>query len=131
MQTPEPTAAAGQPAPSAPSALQRLLRPLTTALAHARALQLDALQRALASELQHGAMPCDDPLTRALHRQLDCVADEGAWPASSTGSGLTPQQWRQLAHTHREGGRGWLVAGVAALALVAAAFSAWPWGFAA
>lgn len=133
MQTPEPTAAAGQPANpgnAAHTCLQRALAHLTAARNHARGWQLDALHRAVADELAHPAIGGDGPLTDALRRQLECAADEGAQPTTTAGAGLTPQQWHALANCHREGGRGWLAAGAALLAVAAAVFSAWPWGFA-
>lgn len=133
MSTPEPTDAAGQPAnpgTTAHSLLQRQLAHLAAALDHVRGWQLDALHRAVAAELSHPAMAGDDPLTDALRRQLECAADEGAQPASTAGAGLTPQQWQALADSHREGGPGWLAAGVALLAMAAALFHTFPWGFA-
>ena len=107
-----------------------LLRRLKTALANARNWQLDALDAAMQAEMQHGAMSGDDPLTDCLRRQLECAADEGARPPVTTGAGLTPQQWRLLADTHREGGSGWMWIAGALLAVACALAQVYPMGWA-
>lgn len=92
--------------------------------------RLQAFDDAVAQHMAHGAMAGQDPLTDSLMQQLDCAAEEGARPPSTATSALTPQQWAQLADTHREWR--WLPAAVAVVAVLSAVASAiWPWGVAA
>lgn len=82
-----------------------------------------ALDDAIASNLQHGAMAGADPLVDSLYGPLESPAAEGAQPASTAGSGLTAQQRAALA----EATQGltpwrWMLA-TAALAMLAS----WQW----
>lgn len=89
------------------------------------------LDDACAQHLQHGAMAGSDPLTDALYSQLEGPAEEGAQPARTAGTGLTPQQWRAMAESHREGGRGWAWVAGALLAVACALMQVYPMGWAA
>ena len=72
--------------------MARLQHTMRTMCAHARTWQLDALDAAVQAEMAHPAMAGADPLIDSLYAQLEGPAAEGAQPASTAGTGLTPQR---------------------------------------
>ncbi len=89
-------------------------------------MQLIDLYAAVTQHMTPSAMAGADPLIDSLYGQLETQADEGAQPACSTGSGLTPAQRSALAAVDEAAVPLWLAALVAAAACAASAL--WPWG---